>query len=286
MRYFLSAAELQSFAKAADACFTSRQNIARSVKNLERELGVELFIRKGNIIALTSPGERAADLARGVVESVDLLKSEFTHAERTQNLNIVFASPYLDVVTDTIIQAINDYPYEPITISEADCSTSYDKVLSCDVDAAVAFSMKRPFPNCSVIPLKKAMFYAVVSADSPLAQLDHIEVKDLAGHKLLLLGDPSFQYGELLDEYRREGLDSENIDIITGIRAMKRIVRGTDAVAITGGMFNFSKSGVFKELPFRNPEFRWHLSYLYRADTGNVEAKERFAKYLRARTAS
>ena len=48
LRHMLAAAEHTSYAQAAKSCFTSRQNIAHSIKALESELGIVLFERRGN----------------------------------------------------------------------------------------------------------------------------------------------------------------------------------------------------------------------------------------------
>ena len=56
LRHLQAAANSQSYAQAAKKCFTSRQNIAHSVKALEGEVGTPLFERKGNRMVLTEEG--------------------------------------------------------------------------------------------------------------------------------------------------------------------------------------------------------------------------------------
>lgn len=58
-RHLVAASESSSFAKAAKKCFTSRQNIAHSVKVIENRLGVALFERRGNEMILTPEGAEA-----------------------------------------------------------------------------------------------------------------------------------------------------------------------------------------------------------------------------------
>ena len=43
LRHLVAASESTSFAKAAKKCFTSRQNIAHSIKVIEGKLGTSLF---------------------------------------------------------------------------------------------------------------------------------------------------------------------------------------------------------------------------------------------------
>ena len=77
LRRMQSAARHSSYARAATECFTSRQNIAHSVKALEAELGVALFERKGNGVVLTPAGKIVARRVDGIVAAVDSLRFMF-----------------------------------------------------------------------------------------------------------------------------------------------------------------------------------------------------------------
>lgn len=57
LSYFLDAARAKSFTRAAEKNFTSQSNISYAIRELERTLGVPLFIRRGNEIILTKYGE-------------------------------------------------------------------------------------------------------------------------------------------------------------------------------------------------------------------------------------
>ena len=56
-KVFLTVAETLSFSKAADQLFISQPAVTKHIKELERQLGIALFLRKGNKIYLTSAGE-------------------------------------------------------------------------------------------------------------------------------------------------------------------------------------------------------------------------------------
>lgn len=57
LNYFLDAAREKSFTRAAEKNYTSQSNISYAIRELERTLGVPLFIRRGNEIILTKYGE-------------------------------------------------------------------------------------------------------------------------------------------------------------------------------------------------------------------------------------
>ena len=54
-----------NFTEVANALFTSQSGVSKHVKDLEEELGVELFVRKGKrLVGLTEPGQELV----GIVE--------------------------------------------------------------------------------------------------------------------------------------------------------------------------------------------------------------------------
>jgi DNA-binding transcriptional LysR family regulator len=82
LRYFLAAAEHGSFTAAARSLYVAQPSLSEQVRQLEAELGVELFARVGRGIVLTEAGrafrpeaervlagvERARDTVRGIRE--------------------------------------------------------------------------------------------------------------------------------------------------------------------------------------------------------------------------
>lgn len=58
IRYFLTVAEEGSFTRAAEKLCIAQPPLSRQIRDLEEELGTQLFIRKARGLALTESGER------------------------------------------------------------------------------------------------------------------------------------------------------------------------------------------------------------------------------------
>jgi DNA-binding transcriptional LysR family regulator len=56
VRYFLAVAEELNFTRAAERLFVGQQAVSKSVRQLERELGVTLLERTSHDVALTPAG--------------------------------------------------------------------------------------------------------------------------------------------------------------------------------------------------------------------------------------
>jgi DNA-binding transcriptional LysR family regulator len=70
LRYFLAAAEHGSFTAAARALYVAQPSLSEQVRQLEAELGVDLFVRAGRGIALTEAGRAFRPEAARVLDGV------------------------------------------------------------------------------------------------------------------------------------------------------------------------------------------------------------------------
>ena len=75
---FVEAARTGSYSKAAHNLFNTQQNISRQIKALEKELGVDLFVRKSHGVELTESGrlflEAESEVLRKHNTVVDMIK--------------------------------------------------------------------------------------------------------------------------------------------------------------------------------------------------------------------
>jgi DNA-binding transcriptional LysR family regulator len=79
LRSFLHAAEDLSFSDAANHMHLTQPTISHHIKTLERELGVELFVRSGSNLKLTEAGRlllpRARKLIHQAIETQEMMAS-------------------------------------------------------------------------------------------------------------------------------------------------------------------------------------------------------------------
>lgn len=71
IRYFLAVAEELNFTKAAGKLCIAQPPLSRQIKDLEEELGSELFIRKARNLQLTEAGHRFLEYAHKINDLVD-----------------------------------------------------------------------------------------------------------------------------------------------------------------------------------------------------------------------
>ena len=94
LRYFLAVAEELNFTRAADRLHLAQQALSASVKRLEEQLGVPLFVRNTRKVELTSAGEVLVDGARAVIAaaSTALEQVHLVAEGRTGRLSVGFST--------------------------------------------------------------------------------------------------------------------------------------------------------------------------------------------------
>ena len=151
LRHMQSAARYSSYARAATECFTSRQNIAHSVKTLEAELGVSLFERKRSGVVLTPAGKVVARHVDEIISSVDNLRYLFVDAgDLNRTLNLAISTNLFAGIPHVVDEYFMEWGNK-LRFVEMDPERCYQAVLSGMVDAAIVSCMKREFPGCSSI---------------------------------------------------------------------------------------------------------------------------------------
>ena len=84
MKYAIAVADTKSMNEAARSLFITQPSLSASVKELENEIGIELFKRTNRGISVTPEGEEFIGYARQVVEQYNLIESKYILKENTK----------------------------------------------------------------------------------------------------------------------------------------------------------------------------------------------------------
>ena len=88
LRTFCEAAKYQSFRNAADRMFVTASAVSHQIKNLEDELGQQLFERRSRQIELTDAGRSLFDDVSPLIEKLDDTVANYRRDQRRQTLSI------------------------------------------------------------------------------------------------------------------------------------------------------------------------------------------------------
>ncbi|MCI8467920.1 MAG: LysR family transcriptional regulator [Eggerthellaceae bacterium] len=283
LRYFLAVATCGSYTRAATQCFTTRQNVAHSIENLERECGMVLFERKGNGMVLTPAGRMAACHIDEIVGKVDEFQRLFApsspSAQQEETLRIAMSYNFFDRIPEPARAFIMGFD-KRLNIIEMSCEGCHEAVCAGTVDLGVVVCMRQDFERCRYEEIGTIDSFVLVSSKSDLAERASISVLDLASRHLVLMSDPGLQYKPLLTQLEQLGYDTASISVGTTASSVLEILRN-EAVGVSTGVYAAKAPAGLTAVPLEDSRFRWGIYILQPRPLRHQPAVMRFVKGLR-----
>ncbi len=208
---FIQVAELNSFTKAGEKLGYSQPTVSFQIKQLESELGVQLFERIGHTINLTDGGRQALAYAQEICRMSDkMIKGTSTDNQPKGCINLAMAD---SLCTPLIIQQFEDfrskYPKVSLNIKTAGTDELFRLVDHNEVDIVCTLDNHIYSTNYIISNEEKVGLHFICSVENPLAKLSNVTLEDLLTQDFLLT-EKGMSYRRLLDET----LAKESLEII------------------------------------------------------------------------
>ena len=84
LRYAITVANANSMNEAARILFISQPSLSAAIRELEEEIGIELFRRSNRGVSMTPEGEEFIGYAKQVVEQYELIESKYVQKEKVK----------------------------------------------------------------------------------------------------------------------------------------------------------------------------------------------------------
>ena len=228
LRYLCEIAKRDlSFSDAAESLHTSQPGVSKQVRLLERELGVDLFVRSGHrILDLTEPGRRIVDIARVILlqaESIKAAAHEFLEGA-TGRLRVAATYTLARYVMPNALRLfIARYPKVELALLHGSSDHICKLVVSGEADIALLTQPAGVFPDlimldCQALP--RALF---VPHGHPLTAARAISLKLISAYPLVTLDAGSHgqaRMRELFESHRLKPnivLSGANIDVVKAL---------------------------------------------------------------------
>ncbi len=188
LEYFLAAAEEENITRASELLHVSQPTVSRQLKELEAELGRELFIRTNKKVRLTEDGILFRQTARDILRLADKARTANTDTGELEG-EIHIASAEIEtfgLIADKITEFRKRYPKVRFRIdsgSAGEICESIDRG-TADIGLIVqsADTMKYRVKDLNT----QLRWGILVHRSHRLADRETVSVKDLQGEELIL----------------------------------------------------------------------------------------------------
>lgn len=208
IRYFLAVAKHESFSKAAEELFVTQPILTRCVKNLEKELGVQLIERSTKRFTLTEAGQLLLQQGKQLLQQHrDIFRQmEDLAGGQTGELRISGPGVLLDMYFPKLVtQFRKSHPGVRITIRERGSLTVVQDVLEGGADIGLVMLPLANAENLQIIPIVSDEVHAFVRADHPLAKERSVHIRQLEGLDLITYNQSTTLYHAFEKLCRQEG---------------------------------------------------------------------------------
>jgi len=189
LEYVAAVAKLGSFSGAADMCNVSQPALSNQIRKLEKELGMDLFIRASGETRLTALGQRVVAIADEMLTGAQRIKDAATEFRDPEAVPFVIGltptlAPYL---TKYFSELFNDlFPTMRVTMIEDLPQNMLRQVEDHTLDVALVAHTNRSaaldFTSIWTEPL-----YLAMRQGHPLETLTSIRPEDVPVHDFIRL---------------------------------------------------------------------------------------------------
>lgn len=195
LRYAITVAGASSMNEAARKLFISQPSLSAAIKELEEEVGVELFKRTNRGISVTLEGEEFIGYARQVVEQYNLIESKYILKENTKKKFGVSMQHYTFAVKAFVEMVkqfgMDEYEFE---IHETKTYDVIEDVKNCKSEIGILYLndfnkkvLTKLFHESAVEfhELLKCHIYVYLWKGHPLASKEEITLEELEEYPCL-----------------------------------------------------------------------------------------------------
>lgn len=208
----------------AEALYTSQPGVSRHIRDLEDELGVELFLRRGKrLLGLSEPGKELLVLVERMLidaNNIKRLADQYSQVDIGQ-LTIVTTHTQARYSLPPIVNQFRSlYPKVHLHLHQGSPSEINQMLLDGHADIGIATEVLGNENDLIALPFYSWRHCVVVNRDHPLAALTQPTLKDVANYPIItyhegftgrLKVDQAFEKAGLSPEIAISALDADVI---------------------------------------------------------------------------
>lgn len=174
---------------AANALFTSQSGASKHIRDLEDELGIELFIRKGKrILGLTDPGKELVDIARRILldtRNIKQLAEQFNNFDRGRLTIATTHTQAQYILPSVVTQFKHIFPKVHLVLHQASPTEIVSMLTNSQADIGIATEALENTPDLVSFPYYSWHHAIIVPAGHPLESCSPLTLEAIAEYPVV-----------------------------------------------------------------------------------------------------
>ncbi|SDB42810.1 LysR family transcriptional regulator [Butyrivibrio sp. INlla16] len=209
LKYVIAIDEESSMRKAADRLYVSQPGLSSAVRDLEKELGIQIFERVHNGVVTTSAGASFIAYARHAVEQFEIVEEKYLNSKSDKPTFSVSMQHYT-IAVNAFIETVKEYDLDEyqFSIRETQTSEVIEDIKNMKSEIGVIAlsdfnknTFKKIFTDASLEfhELFTRNTYVYLRKDHPLADKEELSLEELSDYPCMV-----FDQGDNTSFYYRE----------------------------------------------------------------------------------
>ncbi len=278
LRYFQEVCKYNNITKASEAVHVSQPSITAAIKELENELGYQLFNRVNNRISLTDDGTCFLTKAKNFVNAYDNFHKEALDiGDKTHVVLKVGIPPVLGTfMFKKFFPAFEQqHPNIRLQMFEIGTISGLKRLNEGGLDFLIGAMDDTAYPQCDSRLIFRTKFGLAVGAHSPLAKERFASKEIICRQPFIIFPKGSYHYTAITEHFKEHPLNI--IMEASQISTIKYIVENNFAVTITY-QESFDATAKIVHVPLQEP-INANVSVLWRKNAYVSNAMKAFIAY-------
>lgn len=246
LKYFVTVAQTLNFSEASRRLFITQGTLSQQIKQLEDEMGTQLFSRTSHSVMLTEAGEELLPLALSTLDASDVCRARMIdlRGALAGTLNIGVTHSFSGLLTDAVRNFLHKHPGVKLNIFCKSSSELIEMLREKDVDLILAFKPVQKYDDVEAEVLFRSRLSVVMRRDHPLADRTSLSMEDLEKQGVVLPGS-GMQARKMFDRF--VGVDTRKLDVhieLNDPNLIMDIVQGTNLVSIVSSLAVYYRPGL------------------------------------------
>ncbi|MDF3942482.1 CysB family HTH-type transcriptional regulator [Achromobacter denitrificans] len=194
----------------SESLHTSQPGVSRQIRELEEEVGVDIFVRSGKrLIGLTPPGELILPLVEQILQCADNIRhagAEYADS-RTGVLSIAATHSQARYALPPVVKEFRQrYPDVVLHLHQGSPKQVSEMLLEGEADIGVATEAVADYPGLVNLPCYRWSHSIIVPQGHPLERQDAVTLSQLSRHPIITYGRGYTGRAHIDEAFARAGI--------------------------------------------------------------------------------
>jgi LysR family cys regulon transcriptional activator len=170
--------------EAANALFTSQSGVSKHIKDLEDELGIELFVRKGKrLLGLTDPGKELVEIVERILldaKNVKRLAEQFSNRDQGRLTIATTHTQARYALPSVVTQFKKAFPQVHLVLHQASPGEIVSMLLDGQADIGIATEALEEVEELASFPYYSWHHAVIVPPEHPLESVHPLTLEAVA----------------------------------------------------------------------------------------------------------